>query len=730
MENLHLSNFIPRLGPRIPAPLKAVGGLDSIMNILPDRVLEARADSTSSAAATSGSCGENACEKPVGSSTYTIPIILGIAVPVVGAAVTFLILHRRHVRRQAREDANDIHASMDFGLGNVPNAGKSKNKGPNVAAMDFGDEKPGGISRRQVSMDLAVNSPYLLPPELQNSRESIHSLSRTLHVQEDPYGPVKEYHPGDTMSVGSQSKKGSSIYTGSSKAPSRFQDNAASNLLSNAGQMARNQPPSAAFPARQNSLPPGNASFGSTEQSADSLGRPLPAEPAQAHIAGSSSDLQRNGISAVPRLGQGPGSADDMGSFGKDSNGFGMVANGRQPSPGPSQQGLPVNAARKPPPAPINTHFSNSPPARKDSIPIVQPQQAYIEDAGQYGEGFQVTPPSPGIGNSDATRGQRYSMDVPPDQFAQAGLGAPGFDAKRLSMGFRPLPPAAETDSEDPESRANRIRSFYKEYFDDSKPAPKGQYYEDYDENYPGDSNYFDPHSNAFVMPMPRQPYAEPMTRRAMTPPPRGPPRFQGQGQPRVRQGSVGAMSAGGMRGPPGPRAHSSASGRMGPVGPPRRPHPPPADLNTMPAPSKLKDDSFALFNAIDFAPPSKARDRVAGRSESPFGEKRPYSPMVPAFTPSVSAFEELAPMPSPHLLRNSGTFTSLDFAAPRKFRDPENMSDAGSIRSNRSGISQIQHNAIRNGAYRVSKIPTDVVFTKDDLSTTLKPQWGMRSGA
>jgi len=57
-------------------------------------------------------------------------------------------------------------------------------------------------------------------------------------------------------------------------------------------------------------------------------------------------------------------------------------------------------------------------------------------------------------------------------------------------------------------------------------------------------------------------------------------------------------------------------------------------------------------------------------------------------------------------------------------------MSDAGSIRSNRSGISQVQLGAIRNGAYRVSKIPADVVFTRDDMASTLKPQWGMRSGA
>jgi hypothetical protein len=81
-------------------------------------------------------------------------------------------------------------------------------------------------------------------------------------------------------------------------------------------------------------------------------------------------------------------------------------------------------------------------------------------------------------------------------------------------------------------------------------------------------------------------------------------------------------------------------------------------------------------------------------------------------------------------MLRKSGTFTSLDFAPPKKFRDPENMSDAGSIRSNRSGISTVQLGAIRNGAYRVSRIPQDVVFTKEDLATTLKPQWGMRPGS
>lgn len=79
-------------------------------------------------------------------------------------------------------------------------------------------------------------------------------------------------------------------------------------------------------------------------------------------------------------------------------------------------------------------------------------------------------------------------------------------------------------------------------------------------------------------------------------------------------------------------------------------------------------------------------------------------------------------------MLRKSGNFTGLDFAAPRKFKDPENMSDAGSIRSNRSGVSAMHNNAIRNGAGRVSKLPDDVVFTKAAFADELKPQWGMRA--
>jgi hypothetical protein len=70
---------IVRLGPRIPSAIYGV--MDTTMNIkIPSRVVEPRADSTSSsdATATSKSCGENPCEIGVSGKTFTLPIVLGV----------------------------------------------------------------------------------------------------------------------------------------------------------------------------------------------------------------------------------------------------------------------------------------------------------------------------------------------------------------------------------------------------------------------------------------------------------------------------------------------------------------------------------------------------------------------------------------------------------------------------------------------------------------------------
>ena len=96
----------------------------------------------------------------------------------------------------------------------------------------------------------------------------------------------------------------------------------------------------------------------------------------------------------------------------------------------------------------------------------------------------------------------------------------------------------------------------------------------------------------------------------------------------------------------------------------------------------------------------------------------------TPALFPTV-----ILTTPHSHLLRKSGTFTSLDFAPPPRFRNADggNGSDSGSIRSNHSGISAVGRGAIRAGAYRISRLPQDMVGTRDDLAAALKPSWELR---
>lgn len=83
--------------------------------------------------------------------------------------------------------------------------------------------------------------------------------------------------------------------------------------------------------------------------------------------------------------------------------------------------------------------------------------------------------------------------------------------------------------------------------------------------------------------------------------------------------------------------------------------------------------------------------------------------------------------MVASHALRDSSTFSALDFAPPTRFRDGAGVSDTGSLRSGRSGPAAHAANA-RAGAYRVSRIPNHVVGTRDDFSVSLKPTWDVRS--
>ncbi|KAF6821251.1 hypothetical protein CSOJ01_00257 [Colletotrichum sojae] len=780
------------VNPVVPAPTQA-----QTLRI-PSRIIGARAAECTGPA--------NQCEKPFDQSTLTLPITLGVSIPLVGALCLFFYFHRRNVKKQRQEDANDPNRGLDFGLAETSSdkGGKGKRKSLMFREKGMGVD----TKKRQLSMDMNLSSPYLLPPGLQSSRESLNSLARTLHNNEDPYRPVAQYAGSDVGSIRSFKPDGTSVY---SRSTSRR-----GSAMTGRTAMSQNT-----LPPRQNSLPkpPGstNDPFATPKSRSGSpapeilspispsiatptspvIRSPLVAEPIipQIETVPYPDDRTRASLPRIPDLPEpAPVARKGLPSNPRPSAANPAVPGPREADTAPSAAEVPGNkqAEQGQAPAlpaiglglddmsfPTPTHRSSPPAAslpasprpQKDGVPSTLPAivpeepNAYNDRDDQYD-----------YEHEERGRSQRRSVEGNNYRESQLGLGVPAQDNKRLSVGFRPLPPDEVMESEDPEERANRIRSFYKEYFDPDNPGagappapprgrppqgppprgpPRGrpQYYEDADPSFmggPGGDAYFDPDTNSFVMP-----YAQPVTRRAMTPPPNA-SRFRGPPPPRVMHGSMGGRMASPGPGPrgrgPPPRAGSAMSSRLGPSrrgsdmssqytprpgssvsnrpGParPKPKGPPPADLHTLPTPSKLKDDDFAIMNPLDFAPPETFADRARGRSQSPAGERRPYAPpKIPIHSPLVSSFEEMPAMPSPHMLRKSGTFTALDFAPPRKFKDADSMSDAGSIRSNRSGISAVNQAAIRSGAGRVSRLPGDTVFTTNALSDQLKPQWGMR---
>lgn len=503
-----------------------------------------------------------------------------------------------------------------------------------------------------------MGSPYVLPPGLHSSRESLHSMSRTIHSQDDRYRPATTFIPNDASSARSRARSRRPADDSSSYADSGcsgrgyVNDGMNQNLLKNAQRMSRSLPPTQRSPDRSATLP--------------QIRTPEPA----ATTPRKASPLTTQPTTLMPTVGDDPRDSymsRDGADLHKSNNYLGALIHSRDPSaelltkPSPqpstqSSQGLPPNLpgtlqqtqSRKSPPPAINTVPQISRPPRQQSLQAHQSahQQNSLDDQSDYGDGLKVVPSSPPQ-SSDPSQSQpihRPRKDSLPAGSHQVsgktdGLGL-AYDVRRLSMGFRPLPPDDPTDN--PEQRANRIRSFYKEYFDESRAGPSqaaGQYYEDYDGSFLGDRTTYDLANGGLATTRPQR--SEPYGRRAMTPPPRAPPRFRGDARHH-------ATMSGGRILPPGPRTFSSASGGFGLNGmsAPRPRLPPPKPLQVLPSPHLLKEDSFAL--PIDFAPPSSYKDRQAGRPESPRGGSRPYSPMVPAHLPLASSFDDLAVMPSP----------------------------------------------------------------------------------
>lgn len=639
------------------------------------------------------------CTKPT--STPTVAIVVAVLVPLVLAVGVLIYLHRRHLAKLREEDAKDKYKSLDFGMGQTAQTRKA-NAGPEMS-VSYTEKGQKQGHDRGMSLDIGtIGSPYILPAGLHGSRESFHSLSRSMHDSQDPYRPVTFMKDDASMHSNGRGRyrnDNGSMYTTSSGGTEKDRMN--NSLLKNASRMSQSFPPRGESMSPPQFPPPVASPSGPLNSN---VAPPMPPLPPVTHEAA----IQQNQNSYV--------------AFQPSSSVEQAIAPAQPALPDVQVSKAPAKSSPSPPPFRIQS---------QEAVVLENMNTNSFMSTSSYGDGVMVTPPSPPRQHTRQMSEQGPLAPAPlrPQNEAsqQGGLGVNefGYNTNRLSIA-RPLPPDDPHDN--PEQRANRIRSFYKEYFDDSKPEPVGghvynEYYEDYRSEYQQDGAIFDQNSRAFVVAQPQAPFAQPVTRRAMTPPPRAPPRFRSGSNPQGPHISNGSVAS--SRYVP-PRGMSSMSGRL-PAPAPRRPMPPPAPLASLPTPAKLTEDSM-IFDAADFAPPISYRDRQAGRRpDSPLGAPRPFSPAVRPHTPLATTYDDLAPMPSPHLLRKSGTFTALDFAPPPRFRDPGSSgSDAGSIRSNRSGMSAAGRMAVRTGAYRVSRIPKEIVGTRDDIMGSLRPTMDM----
>ncbi|KAJ5501653.1 hypothetical protein N7453_006470 [Penicillium expansum] len=618
-------------------------------------------------------------------TTTVLPIVLGAGVPILCAIIILIVLHRRHVKKLLREDAMDKHKSLDFGMDTVGPA--TKRKGPNgMPPMSEPTHTKG------LSLDVG---PYLLPPGLQNSTDSLRSMS----IDDGKYRPA-------TASIRSYPRN--SKFGGT--------DDGNSGLLQNAQRMSRSSPPLYSSPIEPHGRSP-------TSQHNDYLGQvPGVTHPPAAHQPGMA--IGSPNANRTPSPEPLPPMASSAGlDFGLDNtygNSYGNQHEERLDFPLPEHS------------QPRDLDHDQAPASHLPRISLPA-SDITSSDYGDDRKSQHILPAvnihgTEGVQQHDSPGHDNKHPELPEEPQNLDAAYDNRRDTRRMTLGLRPLPP--EDPADNPEQRANRIRSFYKEYFDESKPGgQEPTYYENFGPEFyesggnsagfiydPTTGDYYDASQGA-------APFAEPITRRAMTPPPRAPPRFQGAARHM-------ATNSAGHNGIPGPRAFSSASGRMpGPPGPrgPKKAIPPPSPLHILPTPHMLTDDS--LMSAMDFAPAYGIKDRVAGRPETPTGGVRPYVPGLRAHTPLASAFDELAVMPSPHALRKSGTFTNLDFVPPPRFKNEGGAgSDAGSIRSARTVVSANHQNNIRMGNYRVSRLPAEAVGTKDDMMTSLRPKWDMNN--
>ena len=588
---------------------------------------------------------------------------------------------RRHNRRLQQEDATDKHASLDFGLGEN---GRSGNQGPEMTQQE---KIQNGNRSRGMSLEDMMEGPFVLPV---GERGSVQSLSR-LSDTHDPYRPVQFLKSTSQLSLSRPptynsrpaSGKSASIWTSASGSTAH---SLKSSLLANAQN-----------PSRTDLIL--SASGSSSRSASNSPPNPSPIEiPETAFIP--------------PRLPLGPTinppPRQRLVREGSDAKGAFVPRETVQSTPNPAN--LPAASVAVEPARPTNVPAvvaaaiaQMSPttqqqqqqqqqqqvqPPNVQTLSSAQPQRIIQsierpqQERRQHGQTAAGPPqqsrtriandriPSSPTEQSNDTETyadvlgivQKESRSPPLDRMhhpkpmptvPEGGPVQSGLGLKGVRYDTRSSPPAeVQQQPETAELRANRVRSFYKEYFDSSPvqnqhrhqyhARKSSSYSQDYNQEHFYGAPIYDPATGEFYMA--GAPYAQPINRRAMTPPPRAPPRsFRNSPGPRS------ASSTG------RPRGNSSSSNRVHGTsntstgrGRTTSRSQPPAPLTVLPTPAQMKDDS-AIFSPTDFAPPISVKSRAAGGMSPSGGARVAYQgPGRRAFSPLASSFDDLAFMPSP----------------------------------------------------------------------------------
>lgn len=285
-----------------------------------------------------------------------------------------------------------------------------------------------------------------------------------------------------------------------------------------------------------------------------------------------------------------------------------MAPPNMQKRPPPPRQDFPGHYPSRPN-SDMPLRASNRPPAKR------LPPQREEHNSQQTSRTNSEAPPTPTTLETQKTPQTPLTQyDDDDDYSADLGDYAAYIGYSYRTSMIRPLPP--DDPTENPEQRANRIRSFYKEYFDESSGGSgSGQGRQ---------TGYYDG-SEVYDM------YGD-----------------YRRGSDAYWSGRNRAMSHGSFAIDGGPRSYSSMSGRFGrPNGGPKKKLPPPKPLMILPSAHKLKDTDF-LPNAIDFAPPQIFKSQRSGTPDSMKGGLIPYASGLKAHVPLTSSYDDLAIMPSP----------------------------------------------------------------------------------